>query len=121
MSGLDATADLLAVARSTLRERVMPALDADGRYEAAMVANAMAIAIRELELGPAARAEERALLADFYRAPTAALPDLRRRLCEDLRAGAVFESRPDELRILLRRVVHARLAISNSDYGGPTR
>ena len=52
MSWLDATADLLAVARTTLREQVMPALDGGGRYEAAMVANAMAIAIRELELGP---------------------------------------------------------------------
>ena len=30
-----------------------------------MVANAMAIAVRELELGPAARAEEHELLARF--------------------------------------------------------
>ena len=54
--------DLLAVARAALRERVMARLDGEGRYEAAMVANAMAIAIRELELGPAARAEEHDLL-----------------------------------------------------------
>ena len=121
MSWLDATAGLLAVARATLRELVMPALDGGGRYEAAMVANAMAIAIRELELGPGARAEEQALLARFYQTPTGTLPELRRRLCQELRAGAVLENRPDELRILLRKVVHARLAISNPDYAGPTR
>ena len=121
MSWLDATADLLAVARTTLRELVMPALDGGGRYEAAMVANAMAIAIRELELGPGARAEEQALLAGFYQTPTATLPELRRRLCQDLRAGAVLENRPDQLRNLLHKVIHARLAISNPDYAGPTR
>ena len=121
MSWLDATADLLKVARAELRERVTPSLNAGGRYEAAMVANAMAIAIRELELGPGARAEEQALLAGFYQTPTGTLPELRRRLCQELRAGAVLENRPDELRILLRKVVHARLAISNPDYAGPTR
>ena len=121
MSWLDATADLLAVARTTLREQVMPDLDGGGRYEAAMVANAMAIAIRELELGPGARADEQALLAGFYQMPSGTLLELRRRLCRDLRTGAVLENRPDELRILLRKVVHARLAISNPDYAGSTR
>ena len=45
MSWLHATAELLEVARGVLREQVMPALDGSARYEAAMVANAMAIAI----------------------------------------------------------------------------
>ena len=116
MSWLDATSDLLKVARSTLRERIAPALDAGGRYEAAMLANALAIAIRELEQGSGARAEEQDLLARFYGTSAATLPDLRRRLCHDLRTGAVMASRPDELRTLLHRVVHARLAISNPDY-----
>ena len=87
MSYLGATADLLQVARGALRERVMARLDGEGRYEAAMVANAMAIAVRELELGPAARAEEHELLARFYGTPEASLGELRQRLCRDLRAG----------------------------------
>lgn len=116
MSWLDATADLLQVARATLREKIMPTLEAGARYEAAMVANALAIAIRETEVGGRVRAEEQALLAEFLGTPAATLPELRRHLCRELRDGAVLETRPDELRTLLRRLVHARLAISNPDY-----
>ena len=116
MSWLGATADLLEVARTVLREQVIPALDGGGRFEAAMVANAMAIAIREIEQGSTTRAEEQALLAEFLGVPTATLPELRRRLCRELRDGVVLADRPDELRTLLRKVVHARLTISNPDY-----
>lgn len=118
MSHLDATADLLEVARTTLRTAVLPHVAADGRYEAAMVANALAIAARELELGPKARAEERELLAGFYATPDASLAELRRRLCQELRSGALDDAREATLRALLRRFVHARLAISNPAYGG---
>ena len=114
MSYLGATADLLQVARGALRERVMARLDGEGRYEAAMVANAMAIAVRELELGPAARAEEHELLVRFYDTPEASLGELRQRLCRDLRAGVIEHER--ELRLLLQRLVHARLQISNPAY-----
>lgn len=114
MSYLDATADLLEVARSHLREAVMPRLDAETRYEAALVANAMAIANRELELGARTRAEERALLADFLGAPDDALPELRARFCHAMRCGALTHE--EEVRQLLRDLVHARLAISNPGY-----
>jgi len=116
MSWLDATADLLRVARDTLREQVIPTLKSDARYEAAMVGNAMAIAIREIEVGDRVRAEEQALLAEFLGTPTTTLPELRRLLCQELRDGAVLENRPGELRTLLRKLVYARLAISNPDY-----
>lgn len=114
MSWLAATAELLAVARATLREQVMPGLEADRRHRAAMVANALAIASRELALGGKARAEEQALLAALYDGPPASLDALRRRLCRDLRAGRIADTR--ELRDLLDRLVQARLAISNPDY-----
>lgn len=116
MSWLDATAGLLAVARATLRERVMPGLVADHRHDAAMVANALAIASRELALGGEARAREQALLGELYGSPTATLDTLRRRLCSDLRAGRFADT--NELRDLLARLVHARLAISNPTYPG---
>ena len=56
------------------------------------------------------------MLAEFLHAPTATLPELRRQLCRELRDGGVLADRPDELRTLLRKLVHARLAISNPDY-----
>jgi len=116
MSYLAATGDLLAVARAALRERLVPRLDGEGRYDAAMVGNAMAIAIRELELGGAARAAERRLLARFLGSPQAALPELRASLCRELRSGAIQQERSSKVAALLRELVHARLAISNPDY-----
>lgn len=117
MSHLDATADLLKVAGTTLRETVIPHVAADGRFPAAMVVNAIAIAAREIELGPAARAAERAMLAAFYATPDATLTELRARFCRDLRSGALGEERENEVRVLLRQAVRQRLAISNPAYG----
>ena len=117
MSWLPATGELLGVAREVLRERVMPRLDGEGRYEAAMIANALAVAIREVELGAGVRAREQAQLAEFYQSADD-LEGLRRRLCRDLRSGAIADGRAVELRALLERLVRARLAISNPDYRG---
>jgi hypothetical protein len=115
---LQATAALLAAARSALRQRVAPALGGgDARYAEAMVANALAIAVRDLELGPTVRERERELLAGFYGAPEAALDELRRRLCRDLRAGAVEPARAAELRALLEQAADHRLTISNPACG----
>jgi hypothetical protein len=121
MSGLDATADLLNVAHATLRETVLPHVAAVARYEAAMVANALAIAAREVELGARAREAERDLLARFCGTPDAPLAELRARCCADLRAGGLDRAREPGLRRLLHEVVHARLAISNPAYGRGTR
>jgi hypothetical protein len=121
MSDPGATADLLKVAQATLRETVLPQVGADARYEAAMVANALAIAARELELGPRAREAERQLLGRFQGTPDAPLAELRARCRAELRAGTLESAREPELRRLLHEVVHARLAISNPAYGGGSR
>jgi hypothetical protein len=118
MSYLGATADLLKVARTVLRETVTPRTAPDARYEAAMVANAMAIAVREIELGPKARSAEWALLARLYDDADALLPELRARFCRDLRAGRLGSEREPELRAVLLATVRARLAISNPTYEG---
>jgi hypothetical protein len=121
VSNRHAIADLLEIARATLREEVLPQVPAETRYEASMVANAMAIASRELELGPKVRAEERTLLAELYpEAPEATLAELQRRLCRDLRQGTLAPLRAAALDELLPRLVHARLTISNPGYrSGP--
>ncbi|MFG1420323.1 DUF6285 domain-containing protein [Roseixanthobacter liquoris] len=74
-------ADLLAIARRTLQEEIAPHLSGDQRYQAAMVANACAIAARELETAPAARQAEAACL-EAAPAPSASA------LCAAIRAGA---------------------------------
>ena len=91
-------------------------MDGEGRYEAAMVANAMAIAVRELELGAQTRAAELELLAGVYGTPESSLAELRARLCRDIRADAFGPKFAAGLPALLQQLVHARLAISNPGY-----
>ncbi|HQS08452.1 MAG TPA: DUF6285 domain-containing protein [Xanthobacteraceae bacterium] len=74
-------ADLLAIARKTLQEEIAPHLSGDQRYQAAMVANACAIAAREMETAPAARQAEAACL-EAARAPSPTA------LCAAIRSGA---------------------------------
>lgn len=50
--------NLLSIARSTLLEKVVPLLPQDQRYNALMVANAMAIALRQWESGDSWQQEE---------------------------------------------------------------
>lgn len=54
--------NLLTIARSTLLEKVVPLLPQDQRYNALMVANAIAIALRQWEAGDAWQQEELARL-----------------------------------------------------------
>lgn len=58
-------AALLAIARRTLTEQVVPGLDGPQRYAALMVANAIGIAAREIaESETSRRAQERVLAAN---------------------------------------------------------
>jgi hypothetical protein len=64
-------AELLAVARATLLEDLLPELPPAWRYQALMIANAMAMARRELEArSPAAEREVLEHLASELRAGT---------------------------------------------------
>lgn len=53
---------LLTIARATLLEKVVPLLPQDQRYNALMIANAMAIAMRQWQAGDAWQQEELARL-----------------------------------------------------------
>lgn len=117
-----ATADLLRTARDVLRGELMPSLPAAQRYPAAMVANAMAIAARELEHGPRGRAELHALYGRIY--PDAAettLEELERRLARDLRTGWLGPQESPALRAVLAGRTRLRLEISNPDHPGAAR
>ena len=117
MSWLGETPDLLEAARAALRGEVMPTVAPERRYEAAMVANAIGIAAREVGQGAAAREAERLDLAAFHAADgDASLDDLRRRLCQDLRAADLGGEADGRLRGLLLAAVRRRLAISNPDH-----
>ncbi|MEQ8357001.1 MAG: DUF6285 domain-containing protein [Kiloniellaceae bacterium] len=68
-------ARLLALARQELLEAVLPALSGDARYRARLIANAMKIAVQELESAAAmteATAVDLAAFAQSAEIPTAA-------------------------------------------------
>ena len=122
MSQRTSGADLLDTARSTLSQELLNELPERGRYLALMIANAMAIAGRELELGDGVDRAELTSLRMLYQDPepdssddvASRLEALSRRLCSEIRQGG-FSSRMDEKRLRdhLRRSVEARVAISN--------
>jgi hypothetical protein len=123
---------LLDIAHETLLEQLLPLLDGDARYQALMIANAMAMAMRELtptatnpsdKPAPAAQ-----LLASLYgqddeasiasrteatRATRATPARWERRFARDLRDGELSEDRQAVVRQLLRVDIESRLAVSN--------
>ena len=89
---------LLDTARAILREELIPALPADKRHAALMIANAMAIAARQLRNGDAPERDELANLARLLSLPAAdtdtaaaglreSLLERNRELCRWIRGG----------------------------------
>jgi hypothetical protein len=105
---------LLEAARRLLLEELLALLPAERRYDGLMIANAMAIAARELRDAGAAAAAAAQRLATFYEDATAEPDALARRLVADIRAGR-FDDGParEQLVQLLRAELRGRLAISN--------
>ncbi len=105
---------LLAAARRLLLDELLALLPAERRYDGLMIANAMAIAGRELcdgGAGPEAAAQR---LSAFYEDATTAPEALARRLVADIRAGRFDDGAARErLVLLLRAELRGRLAISN--------
>jgi hypothetical protein len=89
--------DLLDIARRTFVDSLLPALPPDRRYEGLMLANALAIALRELEAPPQADAEQ------------------DRRLAAEIRAGRYDAAGPEREAVArqLRQRATARVAASN--------
>jgi hypothetical protein len=113
-------AELLAEARRTLLELLLPLLPPDRRYDGLMVANAMAIAARELAGGAASLRTAMDALAPLVETASAdaSAEQLRRlegQLARDIRAGVYDASgkRRDAARRYLREVTMARLRLSN--------
>lgn len=111
-------AELLAIARRTLIEKLMDLLPEERRGDASRIAEAMAIAAREIEAGERPlRAELERLAALYGEAPAEAgdrealegeVTRLNRRLAADIRAGK-FDP-PDR-----RRAARAHLLASARD------
>ncbi|EWY38593.1 hypothetical protein N825_12340 [Skermanella stibiiresistens SB22] len=88
-------ANLLDTALKIYRERLLPLLPAEHRYEALMVANAIAISARQVEAGDAPLEEARRRLAAIYPDDDGSLSDLETRLSSEIRQGAFDQDGPN--------------------------
>lgn len=108
--------ELLAVARRTLLEQLMPLLPPAQRYEALMIAKAMAIAGRELEQQGQDTSGEQ--IRQFYllAGQGAAVPATESGLADLIRKKAVDQAHHGALHQLLLSLTQAKLAITNPKY-----
>lgn len=121
---------LLDSARNVLREQLMPALPAGSRHAALMIANAMSIAMRQLQNGDEPeRAELRALEkillaggageAGVGTPMRARLKELNRRLSHWIREGQADAGEiRDAVRAHLVQVARTKVGESNPKYLG---
>jgi hypothetical protein len=114
--------ELLAIARDTFTAKILPALPEKLRYTGLMIANAMAIAQREIQAGEApAGAEFERLRKLFHErsehlagdALDAALAGYNRRLSNEIRAGRFDGEEGPALLDHLRQTTAEKLAVSN--------
>ena len=108
-------ANLLETARTVLRDAVLPRLPSAARYETLMVANAMAIAGRQLAAGDRPLNEARARLAALYAVPDHSLVDLERRLANDLRSGVFDAQTQRRATVFAHLLATARAAAEESN------
>jgi hypothetical protein len=106
--------ELVEAAAEHLAISVRPALSGHAAFEALIAANLLAIARRELELGPPARAAERERLRTLL-GRDGGLDELEEELVARIRAG---ELRPGDPQLMdhLRATVRDRLRIANPGY-----
>ncbi|MCS7266705.1 MAG: DUF6285 domain-containing protein [Geminicoccaceae bacterium] len=108
--------DLLETARELFRARLQPAVPAELRFEAAMIANAMAIVARAAAGRVPGAAETEGLRRLYPEAADAPVETLRRRLVADIRAGRMDAAGSRLAAYVLRPRVSERLALSDPEY-----
>jgi hypothetical protein len=96
---------------------IRPALTGESRYQAAMVASALAIVARMIADGTHAETRQHAALAELYGSPQGlSLAALEQRLARELRAGASNPGRERQVRAALLSRALVRLELSNPSY-----
>ena len=107
--------ELLAVARQTLLTEVLPQVSGDTIYQVRMIANAMAIAAREVGEADRYAEDEQAALANLLEIDVGGdATELSQRLCQWIDQG-YFDHAGEQQRLIagLRSITVAKLRISN--------
>jgi hypothetical protein len=109
-----AATELIASAAEHLAVNVRPALDGHRAFEALIAANLLAIALRELELGPELRTADQRDLAGLL-GRDGSLEELEASLAAQIRGGEL-QDRWAEVLAVLRESARRRLRIDNPQY-----
>lgn len=112
--------ELLGTARRVLLDQLLPLLPPDKVYDTLMVANAMAIAARELAATPRNLIPTNDKIAQFYKNAGLDTPnngaDLTRDLAVRIRTEQIPVQAVPALHTLLSDLTRQRLTISNPKY-----
>ena len=108
--------ELLDAIREFLEHDVMPAAEGRVQFHSRVAVNALGMLERELRLGPALDAADRARLSALL-GHDADLPALTAELAGRIRDGSL-DDRRDEVISAVRESVRAKLVVSNPDYVG---
>lgn len=106
--------ELIETVREFLHEKLLPTMAGHDAFEVRIATNLLAIALRELEQGPAATAAERTRLTGLV-GPHDTPEALEAELVRKIRDGEIAVD-DTMLRGHLRDTVRARLAMSNPKY-----
>lgn len=114
-------ADLLAAAQKLLRDQLLPELPEAQKHTALMIANAMGVAMRQLQAGEAAELEERLSLARLLHRSVIGPQGTNtgdRELGQLLRTGLADPGKPRRADVLkhLRTAVRQAVMESNPKY-----
>ena len=106
-------AELLRTVATTLTDEVVPALDGPAQHRARVAANIVEIVAREIELGPAVRADEAAALVAIIGDGSADAADV----AAALRSGVADDPAEHErIRELLVAIARGDLSIAKPGY-----
>lgn len=109
--------DLLATARQELLDTLLPEVSGALKYQVLMSANAMKIAGREIEAGPATEQQTRAGIRELYAGllPERAEDADEQSLADDIRRRRLATDN-QQLYELLINITRSKLLISNPKY-----
>lgn len=111
--------ELVEAVADFIRNHAMPQLQGHAAFHARVAANALDIVKRELEVAPAANAEEAARLKTLL-GMEGSLEDLNRELCRRIETGEVGLDTPG-LKDHLWRTTLIKLSIDQPNYSGYRR
>lgn len=107
--------ELIEAVRDFLEQRAMPALEGRNAFHARVAVNALDIVRRELQLGPDAKASERARLLTLLGHTAGEVAELDRELCQQIRTGELGLTSPGLVEHLWQTVLD-RMAIDQPKY-----